>query len=84
MTESDALTLTLKKDGSVELTDDTGKQLWSSDNDDDFSVNFDDIADEDDLEDIADWLEDNGQLDESLALFYIVESDEDENEDDDD
>ena len=75
------LTLTLLLNGTLELTNNDGDTLWTSDNDDSFTEAFDDIVEESELDAVGDWLDENGYLENSLALFYVIEGAK-ENDDD--
>jgi len=79
-------TLLFKADGSVELLDRHQETVWSSDNDDRFSEEFDGetfFSDDDDSEDIIDYLDEIGLLDASTDQIDIVENDLSDESDDD-
>jgi hypothetical protein len=70
--------LTVYAAGTAVLTDAAGDLLWSSDADEDFLAEFDAFVTVDDADDVADYLEDAGYIDEGEAVD-IVESDDDGN-----
>lgn len=89
MTEPAAdFTLLFKADGTVELLDRDNDTVWSSDDDDKFAEEFGGetfFSDEDDSDDIIDYLDEQGIVDSSKDEIDIVENDlEDETDDDDD
>lgn len=70
--------------GSVQLIDmNEDKQVWSSDNDQDFAEEFDgDFFDAKDAEEILEWLEEQDLIDLDDAEIDIVEEDADEEDSD--
>lgn len=78
-TESTAdFTLLFKADGAVELLDRDNETVWSSDNDDEFTEEFDGVtvfSDEDDSDDILDYLSDLELIDLAKDEIDIVEND---------
>lgn len=80
-------TLLFKADGTVELLNRREETVWSSDHDDAFTEEFGGetfFNDEDDSEEILDYLDEKGIVDVSKDEIDIVENDlEDETDDDD-
>lgn len=78
--------LVFKADGSVELRDSAKTVVWSSDSDDDFAEEFDGdfFSDEDDSDDILDYLDEQGHIDLESDEIDIVENDLQDEADDDD
>lgn len=60
-------------DGRCALTDDDGNTLWSSDNDEEFLEEFDAAIDPDEIDDVLDYLEDAGYLDDADAVDIVDE-----------
>ncbi len=84
--------LTIYSGGTAVLTDDEGETLWTSDADDEFAKEFDEVVTFDDGDDIAEYLEDSGLLPTDCALdivetddtgLHAVINDDDDDEDDD-
>lgn len=77
--------------GTAVLTDDRGEVVWSSDDDDEFAAEFEDVLTWEDGDEIAAWLEASGHLPEEVELEIVesddagelIESDEDDEDDDD-
>lgn len=73
--------------GTAVLTDERGEVVWSSDDDDEFAQEFEDVLTFEDGDAIAEWLEEHGHLPDDVDLD-IVESDDDgeliESDDDED
>jgi predicted AlkP superfamily phosphohydrolase/phosphomutase len=70
-------------DGRVALQDDEGGIIWSGDADDKFIADMGEIVESDQLDEVADWLEDNGYLAPGEGIDIIDEGIEDEDEDED-
>lgn len=80
-------TLLFKADGSVELLDRRRNTVWTSDDDDAFIEEFGGntfFSDEDDSEDILEYLEEKGLLDRDTDVIDIEENDLDDEIDGDD
>ena len=52
--------LELQDDGSIALMQD-GEVMWTSDNDDDFAEDFDEVSEPDDMDDVVFWLREHGE-----------------------
>jgi hypothetical protein len=65
-------------DGSVALTDEAGELLWSSDDDDDFLEEFDASVETDDIEDVLEYLEDEGYLDHGEPVDVVAANEDGE------
>lgn len=83
-------TLFFHAHGAIELRDSNGKRLWSSDADENFADEFDDVVnpqDDDEVDEVCDYLIESGDMNEDEE-FNIEEEDledfDDENDDDDD
>jgi hypothetical protein len=76
--------LTIYRDGKAVLTDDAGELLWSSDNDDDFACEFEEVCTFDDGEDICGYLEDAGYIDSTDAVDIVEASESGLRDEDDD
>lgn len=75
--------LTIYLSGVAILTDDAGETLWTSDGDDEFAQEFDEIVSMEDADDIVAYLEVANYLPDGVAL-NIRESDDEELDDDED
>lgn len=85
--ETADFTLLFKADGTVELLDARNHTVWSSDNDDEFTEEFgnDMFSDEEDSEDILDYLNEHDFVNVDTDEIDIVENDlADESNDDND
>ncbi len=72
-------TLTYQSHGAVDLRDINGKLVWSSDADEDFAESFEgDFFDDDDTDEILDYLAEQGYLDSETDEIDIVENDADD------
>jgi hypothetical protein len=67
--------LTIYAGGTAILTDARGSPVWHSDSDEEFAEEFGELVTFEDGDDVAQYLEDAGYLDEDDALD-IVETDE--------
>lgn len=71
-------TLLFKADGTVELLDRKNTTIWTSDNDDDFGEEFDGetfFSDDEDSDDILDYLDELELIDLAHDEIDIVEND---------
>jgi hypothetical protein len=74
----------LSETGSASLTQ-GGELMWSSDNDDDFWEEFgEEVLTTEDIDEVLEWLEDEGYLPPRVEVNVIDETDGDEPESDDD
>ena len=56
------LELILRPHGTAELVNARKEVLWASDSDDDFKEDFDDFLDDDDFDDVLDWIENHSLI----------------------
>ncbi len=64
------------RDGTCAITD--GQELlWSSDGDDEFLEEFDATIDSEDIDDVLDWLQDNGYVSPDGSADIVEEDDTD-------
>lgn len=79
-----AYELVLYRDGSCVLTM-GGDIMWSADDDPDFLAEFgDEIVESEDLDLIADWLEEHGDVPPGVEIGVVDETDEGPGDEDDD
>jgi hypothetical protein len=76
--------LTLDMTGGVQLHDEDDELIWSSDDADEFSEEFDDFVEEDETDDVIEWLRDHDVISESDHVEVNVEYGDDLDEEDDD
>jgi hypothetical protein len=70
-------------DSSAALTLD-GEVMWSSDNDEEFLAEFDEVITSDEIDGVIDWLEGEGYIPPGVEVDIVDYSGEDDDEDDDD
>lgn len=80
-------TLTIYSSGAAILRDNFGASVWTSDGDEDFLAEFEDVLDVDDADDVLDYLEEAGVLTadeaEDCEILDNAGADDDHADDDD-